>query len=229
MSVNNTYLAVDWQRFLEMAQQPDVEKRMGYALENEEPWLRDFPFGNQVDEYLFESRKALREFDEWFREARKPGPPLCDANARPKEPIGPDTDLLSLAAEKLRGVLGGLFRFRRASSSRFKAIEAFHKLFLDFGLTHDDETIALKPINRLSGPSRAWLVAAMSPEDVQRLRNRAAAINRRELAEWFDAALASKPCTLVEDGSAAIAWLEALNAGLDNTAAKCEGIVLGIA
>jgi len=188
MSVSSIYLAVEWQPFLENAQRPDIETQLDDAQENEEAWIRSFPFGKQADEYLFESRNALSRFDDWFRAVRR------------QIPAAP----------------GG-------------AVESFRAVFLGFGLMHDDDTLELKPINRLAGPDGEWLIAAMSPEDVRLLRDQAAAINRRELDTWFDAALARKQCDLMKSGESAVVWLDALQAGLDNVVNKHEGVIFGMA
>lgn len=229
MSVNSIYLAVRWQPFLETAQRLDAEERLAAAQEKGESWIRSFPFGNQVDEYLFESRKALWEFDEWFREARTPRSSASGQMVSSGDPVGLDTDLISLAIMRLRRLISEHDRLRRLFSGKVRAIEAFCALFRDFGLINEDGTLKLKPINTLSRSTGEWLVAAMSPEDVRLLRNRATAVNRGELEVWFDAALELKPCRLVEDGKAAVAWLDALTFGLNDTASKKEGVVLGIA
>jgi hypothetical protein len=118
---------------------------------------------------------------------------------------------------------------KRQASGRLPAVESFRVLFLEFGLIHEDDDLKLKPLNRLSQAKGEWLIGAMSPEDVWSLRDRAAAIDRRELAVWFDAVLALKPSSLIEDGKTAVDWLDALKAGLDDTVRKRAGIVFGIA
>ena len=229
MSVSSIYLAVQWQPFLQAAEQSSPEEGLDAAEENEEPWVRTFPFGKKVDRYIFESRNAVSEFDDWFREVRRrlnpESPPPAGSNQR----IDLDADLIALARAKLKGFFGSALKRSPVTAAQRKAAESFQTLFLDFGLIHEDSTLKLKPINRTVDAPGEWLIATMSPDDVRLLNDRAAGINHQELTAWFDAALALKPCHLVENGKTPVAWIGALKAGLEDTVRKGEGIAFGMA
>lgn len=227
MSVTSIYLAVDWQQFLQTGQPSNVEECLDAALENDAPWIRTFPFGRKFDRYYFESRKALIEFDDWFRAVRTQ---LNLVHApEPKARLDPDTDLIALAGARLKRLFGVARRAGPVAAAQRRAVQSFYTLFLDFGLVHDDGTLKLKPINRTVESPGEWLIATMSPEDVRSLDGRAAAIDRSELAAWFTTALALKPSSLMENGKMPAAWLDALKTGLEEVVRKREGVVFGMA
>lgn len=71
MSVNNCYLAVEWGRLDTVPKGEEFSTCLFEAMDEEDGWVGDVPFGEQIDSYYFESWNGLMEFNDWFRERRK--------------------------------------------------------------------------------------------------------------------------------------------------------------
>lgn len=71
MSVNNTFIAVDWARLDAAPKDNELASYLLNAIDAAEEWLCPVPFGDQIDHYYFESWNGLAEFNDWFWEIRK--------------------------------------------------------------------------------------------------------------------------------------------------------------
>ena len=69
MSVNNRFIAIDWNKVNELPETDDEFWGISTeAKDNNETWLYDVPFGEEGE--IFEYFTGLMEFLEWFQEAR---------------------------------------------------------------------------------------------------------------------------------------------------------------
>lgn len=71
MSVNNSFFAIDWSHLKAAPKDDDLAGYCFDALDAEEEWICKLPFGEQIDDYFFESWDGLIEFSDWFHEVRE--------------------------------------------------------------------------------------------------------------------------------------------------------------
>ncbi len=69
MSVESSYFSVDWPKLQELPAGIDLGEFLWEAVD-EEPWLSEFPFGPEIDDYYFSSTRCHIFFSDWFRDVR---------------------------------------------------------------------------------------------------------------------------------------------------------------
>lgn len=70
MSVNNSYISLDWSRLGSVPKDDDFAAYLFDEIDDEADWVQMVPFGEQIDEYYFESWNGLMTFNDWFREQK---------------------------------------------------------------------------------------------------------------------------------------------------------------
>ena len=173
------------------------------------PRLESAPKNNELAGFLF---NALEMSEEWLAPV----------------PFGNQIDRYYF--ESWSGLMEFNDWFREARENMDpQTVDKFSSLYMEIGLLHRDDTYAPAPIKRGFEASNDWLLAAIPPEEVAVLAEKARSIDLKRVEIEFQNSVNNSPCGMVPDGATIVRWISSLADGLDTTAKSGRGIIMGAA